>query len=88
MQLAFNNNNNNYYFLASFAFINTFYNFQVDSWYLPAQFAWQLFQFLAWKKELLLLYMQQLTLYAEICTILSTIILQWFYCISIAIVVN
>ena len=31
---------------------------------------------------------QLLTLYAEICTILSTIILQWFYCISIAIVVN
>ena len=32
--------------------------------------------------------MQQWTLYAEICTILSTINLQWFYCISIAIAVN
>ena len=31
---------------------------------------------------------QLLTLYAEIGTILPTIILQWFYCISIAIVVN
>ena len=32
--------------------------------------------------------MQQWTLHAEICTILSTIILQSVHCINIAIVVN